>query len=132
MTLDCSNTKRDGPGRFRTEADNSDFQSCYFSSANDKQAYNEFVSERIKTAASDNNFLFKIVELKSKTNSDLTFEASEELRNLTRNDTSAKRRKKTAFGSGVRGRKILPVESISAFEESDGQPRKRAKPGFLA
>ena len=29
LTLDCSNTNRDGPGRFRTEAYNPDFQGCY-------------------------------------------------------------------------------------------------------
>ena len=131
MTLDCSNTNRDRPGRFHTEVDNPDFQVCYFCLAKDEQVYNEFVSEWIKTAASSKHFLFKIVELKSKTNSDLTFKASEELRNLTKNDTSANRRKKTAFGSGARGRKILPVESNSVSQESDGRPRKRAKPGFL-
>ena len=37
LTLDCSNTNRDGPGRFCTEADNPDFQACYFNSANNEQ-----------------------------------------------------------------------------------------------
>ena len=45
VTLDCSNTNRDRPGRLRTEADNPDFQACYYNSANDEQIYNEFVSE---------------------------------------------------------------------------------------
>ena len=44
LTLNCSNTNKDGPGRFRTEADNPDFQSCYFNSANDEQVYNKFIS----------------------------------------------------------------------------------------
>ena len=72
LTLDCSNTNRDGPGRFRTEADKPETQSCYFNSAKDEQVYNEFVSQRIKTYASDKTFQLKIVELKSKTNSDVT------------------------------------------------------------
>ena len=37
LTLDCSNTNRDGPGRFRSEADNPDKQLCYFNSANDER-----------------------------------------------------------------------------------------------
>ena len=47
LTLDCSNTNKDGPGRFRTEADNPEKQVCYFNSSNDEQVYNEFLSERI-------------------------------------------------------------------------------------
>ena len=58
MTLDCSNTNKDGPRRFRTEADNPDFQACYFNSLNDEQVYNEFVSERIKGRDSEKNFSF--------------------------------------------------------------------------
>ena len=91
------------------------------------QVYNEFVSQRIKTLASNKTFQFKIVELKSKTNSDLTFDASEELRNLERNDTSTNRRKKTAFGSG----EILSVESVLSSQTGHGPPRKRAKPNFI-
>ena len=78
LTLDCSNTNRDGPGRFRTEADNPDFQACYFNSANHEQVYNGIVSERINSSVSDQKFQFKIVELKSKTNREVSFNASEE------------------------------------------------------
>ena len=88
LTLDCSNTNRDGPGRFGREVDNPETQSCYFNSAKDEQVYNKFISQRIKTSASYKTFQFKIVELKSKTKSDLTFDTNEELRNLERNDTS--------------------------------------------
>ena len=90
LTIDCSNTNRDGPGRFRPEVDNPDFQACYFNSANDEQVYNEPFSQRIKTSSDKNNFQFEIIELKSKTNSDVTFDASEELHNLTQNDASAR------------------------------------------
>ena len=135
LTLDSSNTNRDGPGRFHTEADNPEFQVCYFNSANDEQVYNEFISERIKAEGSEKSFRFKIIELKSRTNSELTFDASEELRNLTKNDTSASRRT-TTFGRGAksstRGRKLLSsFEPVSSAEESDRRARKRAKPGFL-
>ena len=94
LTLDCSNSNRDGPRRFRTETDNPEFQSCYFNSVNDEQVYNEFISKRIKAGGSEKSFQFKVIELKSRTNSELTFDASEELRNLTKNDTSASRQKR--------------------------------------
>ena len=119
-------------GRFRTEADNPDFQACYFNSANDKQVYNEFVSERIKNGTSDENFQFKVIRSKSKTNRELTFDASEKLRNLTKNDSTPNRRKKTTFGSSARrGNKTSAKESLSADEQNSGRSRKRAKPGFL-
>ena len=84
LTLDCTNTNKDEPVRFRTESDNPDYQLCYFNSPNDEQVYNEFVSDRIKNDSSENNFHFKIVELKSKTNKDISFNASEELRQLNK------------------------------------------------
>ena len=91
LTLDCSNTNKDGPGRFRTDADNPDNQVCYFNSANDEQVYNEFVSEHIKTPDSENNFHFKILEVKSKTNKNISFDAMNELRQLNKNDTKRSR-----------------------------------------
>ena len=43
LTIDCSGINKDGPGRFQTEADNPEFETCYFNSANNRQVYNEFV-----------------------------------------------------------------------------------------
>ena len=64
LTLDCSNTNKDRPGRFRTEADNLDFQSCYFNSANNKHVYNGFISERIKTTVLMVIVILKLVSLR--------------------------------------------------------------------
>ena len=100
LTLDCSNTNKDGPGRFRTEADNPDNQLCYFNSVNDEQVYNEFVSKRIKSSDPENDFHFEIVEVKSKTNKNISFDATNELRQLNKNDTKrGGGRVKTSFGS---------------------------------
>ena len=125
LTLDCSNTNKDGPGRFRTEADNPEKQVCYFNSSNDEQVYNEFLSECIKGGDSSKDFHFKIIELRSKTNKDISFNAREELREIDKkhgtsaNSTNAKRIK-------------LSTESVS---EDSKRFRKRsaitAKPGFL-
>ena len=64
ITLDCSNTNKDGPGRFCTEADNPDFQPCYFNSANDEQVYNEFISERIENDVSHDILILKLASLR--------------------------------------------------------------------
>ena len=138
LSLDCSNTNKDRPGRFRTEADNPDFQSCYFISENDEQVYNEFISQRIKNNLSHDNFYFKISELKSKTNKEKTFNASEELRQLSKNDAKRGRsRIKTSFGAGSRTSRLFDFDSTSANVNSNatkkhnGKFKKRAKPGFL-
>ena len=110
----------------------------------DEQVYNELVSEKVKEV-SDDNFYFKISEVKSKTNKEKTFNASEELRQLSKNDGKKSRsRTKTSFGRGSRsdlpanGRNGLSYfDSASAEVSSDaakkhnGKFRKRGKPGFL-
>ena len=67
LTIDCSGINKDGPGRFWTEADNPEFQTSYFNSANDEQVYNEFVSKIINSAEDSENFHFKTIKLKMKT-----------------------------------------------------------------
>ena len=148
LTLDCSNSNKDGPGRFKTDADNPDNQVCCFNSADDEQVYNEFVSERIKTPDSENDFHFKILEVKSKTNKNISFDATNELRQLKKKDTKRSRgRVKVSFGrerernsrlSGSSGMFTIGsgLSNIdSAYSESstenDEWVAKRAKPGFL-
>ena len=60
LTIDFSEINEDGPGRFRTEANNPEFQTCYFNSANDKQFYNKFVSKKINTAKTVKTFILKL------------------------------------------------------------------------
>ena len=103
LTIDCSEINKDGPGRFQTETDNLEFQTCYFNAANDKQVYNEFVRKRINSAENSKNFHLKIIKLKSKTGKNVTFDATDELRDLTKNDTTTnrfdKKRPRSFFGS---------------------------------
>ena len=144
LTLDCSNTNEDG--RFRTDADNPDNQICYFNSANDEQVYNEFVSERIKTPNSENDFHFKILEVKSKTNKNISFDATNKLQQLNRNDTkrsrgrvkmsfSRERERNSRLSGSSRMFTMGSGLSHSSYSESatenDGWVAKRAKPGFL-
>ena len=62
-----------------------------FNSANDEKVYNKFVSKRINSAEDSENFHFKIIKLKSKTNKNVTFDATDELSNLNKNDTATNR-----------------------------------------
>ena len=143
LTLDCSNTNRDGPGRFRSEADNPDNQLCYFNSANDEQVYKESVSKRIKNSDSKNDFHFKIVEVKSKTNKNVSFDATNKLQELNKNNDTKTSRSSDPFRGGATKRlsgfsadasKFSNVHTAGHFHsatENDGIVRKRVKPGYL-
>ena len=140
LTLDCSNTNRDGPGRFRSEADNPDNQLCYFNSAGDEQVYNEFVSRRIRTPEFENEFHFEIVEVKSKTNKNISFGATNKLQELNKdNDTKTSGSSetfragtaKTLSGFSGRGIKSSSSEYSRPASRSDEIVRKRAKPGYV-
>ena len=104
LTIDCSGINKDSPGRFRTEADNLEFQTCCFNSPNDEQVYNEFVSKRTNGAEDSKNFHFKIIKLKSKAKKNVTFDATDELSNLNKNNKatnkSDKKRAKSVFNIG--------------------------------
>ena len=65
-----SSINNDGPGKFRSEADKPDFQTCYFNVVNDDQSYNEFVSQRINKNETNGRIQFKISHLKSKAKSE--------------------------------------------------------------
>ena len=130
LTLDCSGINKDGPGRFRTEADKPDFQSCYFNVANDEQSYNEFVSQRTYKGETNDRIQFKINHLKSKTNSEETFDATEEIRYLHKNNSAgtsgdSKKRARAIFGTSY-------GDAKSSEQTGSGtRARTRAKPKFL-
>ena len=127
---------KDGPGRFRTKADNPEFQVCCFNSKNDEQVCNEFTSQRINSNENENDFHFKIVREKSKTNKSITFEYSEELNNLKENDSASSRsekRARTAFGIRSSSSNLFNGEGTDekSTDNSRERSRKRAKPRFL-
>ena len=125
LTLDCSSVNIDGPGKFQTEANNLDFQTCCYNVANDEQVHNEFVSKRINSNDANDRIQFKIIHLKSKANREEKFDATDELRDLTKNDTAttgSKKRARTIFGAGSKS-----IEKLNAGHGT----RSRAKPKFL-
>ena len=114
--------------KFRTEADKPDFQTCYFFNlANDEQAYNEFVSKQINESDSNDRIQFKIIHVKSKANREENFDATEELRVLTKNNStttigSKKKRARTIFDT--------VTKFVEKYNVGHGK-RSIAKPKFL-
>ena len=70
LTIDCSRTNKNGPGRYRTKADNPEQQVCYFNEPQNDQSYNVFISERIKSGNFEKGIYFRIDGVKSKTDSE--------------------------------------------------------------
>ena len=112
------------------EADKRDFQTCHFNVADDEQSYNKFVSQRKNKSETNDRIQFKIIHLKSKTNSEETFDATEKLRYLNKNNGSGtskdnKKRVRTIFGWSYRDAKS------SEQSGSGTRAQTRAKPKFL-
>ena len=137
LTLDCSNTNRDGPSRFRSDADNPDKQVCYFNTPTDEQVYNEFIARRIKSKELKNEIQFEITDVKSKTNKNVVFDISSKIDKLVNeNDTSSSglsetfkfRTRETFAGRGIkRARRNNENRSFFFAREND----QRAKPKYL-
>ena len=81
LILEYSGINKYGPVRVRTKADKP-----HFNVANDEQSYNEFLRQCINSSKTDDRIQFKIIHLKSKMNSEETFDATEELHNLNKNN----------------------------------------------
>ena len=65
LTLDCSYLNKNGPGRYRTRAENPEKQVCYFAKPNDDKFFNTFLSNRIKTAEYEDKIYFQIERIRS-------------------------------------------------------------------
>ena len=135
LTLDCSNTNRDGPSRFRSDADNPDKQVCYFNSPTDEQVYNEFIARRIKSKELQNEIQFEITDVKSKTNKNVVFNVSSKIEKLVNengttrsgfSETVNSRTRETLAGRGTKRNNDNNRNFISVRENSE-----RAKPKYL-
>ena len=126
LTVDCSGIDKNGPGRYRTKADNPEKQVCYFNEPRNDQVYNVFISERIKSGDFEKGIYFKTDRVKSKTDSE-TFSAKQELeRNGSGNDRLSERDRGTElFGGDIgNGKYVKQLDKPKA--------RQSAKPRFLS
>ena len=138
LTLDCSNTNRDGPSRFRSDADNPDKQVCYFNTPTDEQVYNEFIARRIKSKELKNEIQFEITDVKSKTNKNVVFDISSKIEKLvSENGTSSSGLSETfKFGTGETPAGTRRIERPRGNRDnrnfiSIGENHERAKPKYL-
>ena len=137
LTLDCSNTNRDGPGRFRSDADNPDKQVCYFNSPTDEQVYNEFIARRIKSKELQNEIQFEITDVKSKTNKNVVFDVSSKIEKLVNENGTSRSGISETFKFG--GRETLARREIERVERNSNnknfisirENNERAKPKYL-
>ena len=67
LTICSDNTNENGPGKYRTMAENPEKQVCYYGDTKNDQLYKVFNSERIREGDFENSVHFKITQVKSKT-----------------------------------------------------------------
>ena len=84
LTIGCSYKNKNGPGRYRSSADNPDQQVCYFNKPNDDEYYNVFTSKRRKEVGYDNGIYFKIEKVRGRTDRE-NFDAKKTLEDGTSN-----------------------------------------------
>ena len=89
LTIHCGYINKNGPGRYRSSADNPEKQVCYFSKPNGDVFYNTFVSEQIKGGKFDDGIFFKIEKVKGKTDKE-NFDTKRTLENDASNARSNK------------------------------------------
>ena len=77
LTIDCSGTNKNSPGRYRTQASDPEKQVCYFNQPCDDELYKFFISNRIKAGNFSNSIYFKINRVQGK---DETFDAEKTLK----------------------------------------------------
>ena len=64
LTFGCGYIYKNGPGRYRSSADNSEKQVCYFNKPNGDVFCNTFISERMKGEKYDEGIYFKIEKVR--------------------------------------------------------------------
>ena len=127
MTIDCSYKNKNGPGRYRSAADNPDEQVCYFKKLNGDEYYNVFISTRIKAENFSEGIYFKTEIVRGKTGKD-NFDSKKTLEDGASNDRlsnifSISKSEQTGAGAGKR--------HGDSTEHLYRRDRKSARPKFL-
>ena len=121
LTIDCSYTNKNGPGRFRTQAENPEKQVCYFGKQNEDKFYNTFLSWRIKGENFEDKIYFQIEKIRSADGLE-TFSAKKTLENGT----------SRTGRSGIYFQEGTGTERLSdTYEQFFRRDRKSARPKFF-
>ena len=132
LTIDCGYLNKNGPGRYRSSADNPDRQVCYFNKPGDNVFYNTFISERIKEGEYSEGIYFKIEKVRGNNDKE-NFDAKRILENGKSNARSdgifvASKPEQDGTGTIRPGNKRFG----DSFENLYRRNRKSAKPKFLS
>ena len=131
LTLDCGYQNKNGPGRFRSSADNPEKQVCYFNKPGDDVYYNTFISERIKEGDLASKIYFKIEKVKGH-NEKENFDAKKLLDDdtgITESDRLYDFPKTEQNGGGLQPGNKRPSDSFANFYSRE---RKSARPKFIS
>ena len=127
LTIDCSTENTNGPGQYRTSADNTDQQVCYFNKLQDDIFYNVFISKQIKAEHFDQGIYFKIEKVRGKTQKE-SFDAKKILEDGTSDDRLSKMFR-VSKQPAQRGGAKRHADSDEYFFR---RARKSARPKFLS
>ena len=114
---------QNGPGRFRTQAENPEKQVCYFAKPAVDKFYNTFLSRRIKGEDYENKIYFQIERIRS-TDGSQTFSAKKTLENGTSRAGCSDLQSREQTGRGTK----RFSDTAEYFFRRD---RKSARPQFL-
>ena len=131
LTLDCGYQNKNGPGRFRSSAENPEKQVCYFNKSGDDVYYNTFISERIKEGEFANQIYFKIEKVKGYNDKE-NFDAKKLLEDDTRNIESHRLLDFSKTEQNGRGLQSGDKRSSDPFENFYSRERKSARPKFIS
>ena len=126
LTIDCCYINKNGPGQYRSSADNPEKQVCYFNKPDDDVFYNTFISERIKGDEFDDGIYFKIEKVRGKTDKK-NFDAKRSLEDGASNAGSSEffdDSKSEQNGAGAK-------RYADSFDHLYRKYRRAAKPKFL-
>ena len=127
LTIDCGFINKNGPGQYRSSAENPEKQVCYFNKPNDDVFYNTFISERIKGENFDDGIYFKIEKVRGKTDKE-NFDAKRTLEDGASDAGSSEFFTDAKSGDVNAGTKRYG----DSFEHLYRKHRKSARPKFLA
>lgn len=76
LTIDGQGINSNGPGRFRTQTDNAENQTCYFNIEINDKHFNTFLSKRIKNSKlKETDIYFQIEPVQTRSEETETFDA---------------------------------------------------------
>ena len=127
LTTDSSYENKNGPGRYRSSADNPDKQVCCFNKPNDDVFYDTFISERIKGDKYCEGIYFKIKKVRGKTGKE-NFDAKRTLEDGASDARSSKFFADSESEQNGTGTK----RHGDSFEHLFRKYRRTARPKFLA